>query len=309
MRLGKGIEKVLDNLIIKRFAPKTIINYRARLSRLYEFLGNIEVEKINSEDLTAFLKTPFCQKLARGTYNHYIAVIRSLFNYLHTTGYIQKNPARLLEFVREEEPIIEYLTIQEIKKLLKVRYPYGRHRWKLQLRDQLIFRLAIFCGLRTSDIRNLRFRDIEWDQREIFVRKSKNLKDRIVPITSNKLYNWLRVAYYCRKGVPFQGTCGPDEYVVQGVKGKRVNAEIMGDTLRRCLKHAGIVKKWPHIHMLRHTCATMFLRGKVNQRGMDLRLIQELLGHASIKTTEKYAHVDKTHLRQEMLRALPQRTI
>jgi integrase/recombinase XerD len=307
MDFASALNGYLNYLGVRRFQEKTISQQRIRLTVLKNFVENCEIEKITPETLQKFFESSYLQQLARGTYNHYISNAKTMFTYCHAMGWIKENPSRLLEFVREEDKIIEYLTIDEVKKLLKVKYPYGRHAWKLQLRDQLIFRLAIFCGLRSSEIRNLRWVDVEWSQKEIFVRKGKNLKDRIVPISNKKLYNWLKAAYHCRRGVPYMGHCRDEEYVVQGCKGKPINHEIMNDTLRRNLEYAGIKKKWPRTHMLRHTSATMYLRGRSNQRGMDIRLVAELLGHANLKTTMRYAHVDKDHLRQEMQRANPMR--
>lgn len=307
MDLRSATAQYLNFLLVRKLSPKTIGHHKTRLGYLANFLNNKEILEIKPEDLQGYFEHPDRQKLARGTYNHHIAHFRLFFQYCHNMGWIKENPARFLEFVREEEKIIEYLSVDEIKKLLNVKYPYGRHAWKLQLRDQLIFRLAIFCGLRSSEIRNLRWRDVEWSQKEIFIRKGKNLKDRIVPIANKKLYNWLKASYHCRKGVPYAGHCRDDEFVVMGCKGKPANHEVMNDTLKRNLEFAGIRKKWPHMHMLRHTSATMYLRGRANTRGMDIRLVAELLGHANLKTTMRYAHVDKEHLRSEMHRSSPLR--
>lgn len=306
MVLSEAIQQYMEHLISRRFVVKSLQNNRARLGHFLREEGDRELESFRPEDLQSYLNTPFLQGLARGTYNHYISAIKKFFQYCHDMGYMTKNPARVLMLVREEQPIIEYLTVDEIRKLFETKIPYEYNRWQYQLRDRLAFQLAIYGGLRSSEIINLKWRDIEWKQKEIFIRRSKNLKDRIIPIASIKLYNSLKLAYWCSKGRNIREPQDLNAYVMPGNRqGKKVQCHTLNVALRKTLALAGVQKKWPHMHMLRHTSATMYHRGKPNHKGMDIKTIQELLGHASIRTTEKYTHVDKSFLREEMMRSTP----
>ena len=314
MKLSDGIKSYLDYLVLRKLTPKHIGHLQTRLKGLKLFLGDIELEAITPELIQSYLRTPHLQKLARGTFNHYIAHCRGFFTYCHDMGYMPKNPAQMLQFVKEEQRIIEYLSVDEIKRLLRVRYPYEHNKDGYQIRDQLAFRLAIFCGLRSSEIRSLRWEDVSWEQKEIFIRQGKNLKDRIVPIPPayRKLMKCLKAAYLARRGAQYHQPKDENEFVIDGYsygmkpsRHVKMQAHTLNLALRRNLEHAKIKKKWPHMHMLRHTCGTMYVRGKPNQRGMDIRVVQELLGHTSIRTTEKYVHVDKSLLKQEMERTSP----
>lgn len=299
MILEQAIEEYLDYLQIKRFVPATIKNAQCRLRYLERHLGtNTNLSEITNKDLQKFLISPYPVSLARGTYNHYIALLRGFFGFYHDTGQILVNPAKPLEFVREEQRIVEYFTLEELRAILQTdhKYRYGPVK-EFIMRDRTLVHLGALCGLRSSEARFLRWQQVNLEYGEIHVICGKNLKDRIVPMPK---ITWdLLKSEYKRKH--------PDksDFVLYGFKEKPMNHEIINSVIQRLCKDAGVDKRWPHFHMLRHTCATLYLKGKPKKRGMDIRVLKELLGHADISTTQKYAHVDKAFLAEEMKRCLP----
>lgn len=299
MKLNEAISGYLNQLTIKRFCPKVIKNYRCRFQHIMDSLGSeTELEEIKPLDIQKVLVSPYLSSLARGTYNHYISVLRKFFGYYHDLGIISSNPAKGLNFVKEEQKIIEYLTLEELRRLLKTDYPYHTGPAKEYImRDRLCVHLGALCGLRSSEARNLRWSEVNLEYGEIHVICGKNLKDRIVPIP-HPTWKLLRSEFKRRKP-------SKTDFVLYGHQGKPMNHEIINSIIQRLCQRAGLEKKWPHFHMLRHTCATLYLKGKPGKRGMDIRVLKELLGHADISTTQKYVHVDKGFLAEEMRRCLP----
>lgn len=301
MKMEQAIAEYMQYLGIKRFDIKTLKNHR---NKLLIFCENIPggtktvLSSITYKDVEKFLTSERIRKLARGTFNQYISVFKKFFWYFHSIGTIPVNPAMTLEFVREEQKIIKYFTLEQLRLLLHTKYVYrSGARLEYQQRDEILMHLGGLCGLRSSEARKLTWADINFEYKELTVRKGKNLKDRIVPLPS-QTYKLLKQEHKRKK--PHQ-----NDYVLYGFWGKPMNHQIVNSVIKRLTKQAGIEIAEPHFHMLRHTCATIYLRGKPKERGMDIRVVKELLGHANISTTQKYTHVDKQFLAEEMRRCLP----
>jgi site-specific recombinase XerD len=153
----------------------------------------------------------------------------------------------------------------------------------LALRNRALVELVYSAGLRSSEAVGLDLADIDFDQETVHVRRGKGGKDRVVPLGEEATY---RLAHYLRDGRP-QLVNGAENALFVSVRGRRLDTS----TLRRLA---------PHPHRLRHAFATHLLEG-----GADLRVIQELLGHSSLSTTQIYSHVDANRLRRVYDRAHP----
>jgi integrase/recombinase XerC len=146
----------------------------------------------------------------------------------------------------------------------------------LALRNQALVELVYSCGLRSAEAVGLELGDVDFEQERVHVREGKGGKDRVVPLGEEAAY---LVARYLREARP-QLARGAESALFLSTRGRRLDTS----TLRRLV---------PHPHRLRHAFATHLLEG-----GADLRTIQELLGHASLSTTQMYSHVDAKRLRK-----------
>jgi integrase/recombinase XerC len=153
----------------------------------------------------------------------------------------------------------------------------------LALRNRALFELVYSAGLRSSEAVQLDLADVDFEQELVHVRSGKGGKDRVVPLGEEASYLLQR---YLREARPELAT-GAQDALFLSARGRRLDTS----TLRRLV---------PHPHRLRHAFATHLLEG-----GADLRTIQELLGHSSLSTTERYSHVDARRLRRVYDRAHP----
>ena len=153
----------------------------------------------------------------------------------------------------------------------------------LAVRNQALFELVYSAGLRSSEAVRLDLADVDFEQELVHIRSGKGGKDRVVPLGEEASYLLQR---YLRDARPELAT-GAQDALFLSTRGRRLDTS----TLRRLV---------PHPHRLRHAFATHLLEG-----GADLRTIQELLGHSSLSTTERYSHVDARRLRRVYDRAHP----
>jgi site-specific recombinase XerD len=212
--------------------------------------------------------------LAPGTIARKLAAVRSLIRFTLGAGRVPdarlspRRPRRLpVTPARDEvDSLIEALQGDE----------------PLALRNRALFELVYSAGLRSAEAVGLDLGDVDFEQEAVRVR-GKGDKERVVPLGEEAAY---RLRRYLEEGRPALATGAEDAFFVS-VRGRRLNTS----TLRRLL---------PHPHQLRHAFATHLLEG-----GADLRVIQELLGHSSLSTTQTYSHVDGRRLRKVYDRAHP----
>jgi site-specific recombinase XerD len=207
-------------------------------------------------------------KLAPATIGRKLASVRSLLRFTRGPGYVPdaslapRRPRRLPDAPKqaEVEDLVEGLGGDSA----------------LALRNQALVELVYSAGLRSSEAVGLDLGDVDFEQEHVHVRHGKGAKDRIVPLGEEAAH---LVARYLHEARPLLAR-GAENALFLSVRGHRLDTS----TLRRLV---------PHPHRLRHAFATHLLEG-----GADLRTIQELLGHASISTTQMYSHVDAKRLRK-----------
>jgi integrase/recombinase XerC len=207
-------------------------------------------------------------KLAPATIGRKLASVRSLLRFTRGPGYVPdaslapRRPRRLPDAPkqREVEDIVDGLGGDTA----------------LTLRNQALVELVYSAGLRSAEAVSLDLGDVDFEQEHVHVRHGKGAKDRVVPLGEEAAH---RVARYLHEARP-KLAAGAENALFLSVRGHRLDTS----TLRRLV---------PHPHRLRHAFATHLLEG-----GADLRTIQELLGHASLSTTQMYSHVDAKRLRK-----------
>lgn len=275
----KKIEQFIDFLKNEKDVSQHTI--RAYSNDLQEFLSFTDKrpEKIDNLDIRSFMASLHYKKLKKSSISRKLASIRSFFSYLQKEGYVKKNPAKLVSSPKIPKLLPKFLTVDETFLLMEA--PEGDSF--ILTRDKAIIELLYSSGLRVSELTLLDIGDL--DIKESLIRvKGKGRKERIIPVGSkamNAIKNYLPERISLKKKSPA---------LFLNNRGGRLTQRSIRRILERYSRIVGL-KGSPSPHTLRHTFATHLLHG-----GADLRTIQELLGHSSLSTTQKYTHVDIAHL-------------
>jgi len=302
------LEQFERHLVLEKNAsPHTVRNYLSDLREFNEFVrkdlpslldrdGNPEIEKIDYLAIRGYLGMLY-KKNKRSSLARKLASLRAFFRFLMRERYISLNPAKLVSTPKQEKYLPSVLSIDEIFSLLSVKFPPG----PLGLRDRAIMETLYSCGIRVSELTGMNEEDIDVNLGIIKV-LGKGGKERIVPIGGKALD-----ALNAYAAVKPEGDVGRrNRPVFLNNRGKRFSTRGVERVIHKYLLQCGILKKITP-HSLRHTFATHLL-----DAGADLRSIQELLGHASLSTTQKYTHVsldklmevyDKAHPRSREMKA------
>jgi site-specific recombinase XerD len=207
-------------------------------------------------------------RLAGGTISRKLAALRSFLRFTLGPSHVPDTPFA----PRRGRRLPDSPKVGEVEALIESLAGDG----PLPLRNRALFELVYSAGLRASEAVGLDLGDVDFEQELVHVREGKGAKDRVVPLGERAAS---LVAQYVHAGRP-ELARGAENALFLSVRGKRLDTS----TLRRLV---------PHPHRLRHAFATHLLEG-----GADLRTIQELLGHASLSTTQRYSHVDAKRLRK-----------
>ncbi len=290
----------LDDLEHRRGASgHTVRSYRADLDQFLGFLADewgMNLDKGALEDvdvltLRGFLAHLHNQGTARSSIARKLAALRTFFRFLTREGILEKNPARLISTPRQEKKIPGRLEEEEVEKLLECpdrSNPLGR-------RDHAILELFYATGLRVSELVGLDRSSLELDARLARAR-GKGKKERLVPYgepAADALERYLRD----RRELAQRGP-GTDALFLNA-RGQRLTDRSVHRLVRKYLKQAAL-RSGLSPHSLRHAFATHLL-----ERGADLRSIQELLGHSSLSTTQKYTHLTTAKLLEVYERTHP----
>jgi site-specific recombinase XerD len=231
------------------------------------------------------------RRSAPATVARKVAALRSFFESLREHGQIEANPADLLAAPRRAKTLPHVLAPEEISRLLD-RIPAST---PLELRDRALFEIAYSSGLRAEELVNLDLASVDFDAEELRV-EGKGAKTRFVPAGEPALRALARYLERARSALVQQ----PDEPALFVSKtGRRLSTSDIRRRLRMWARNAA-VQGGVHPHALRHSFATHLLEG-----GADLRSIQELLGHASVSTTQIYTRVESGRLKGAYARAHP----
>ncbi len=248
----------------KRYARSTVENYLAALSTFLEYTSKPDIRDIGQGDVVDFVHGYILKKKMSQSYqNTVISALKLLFREVYHTRLEVED----LERPRREKRLPNVLSKEEVRRILDA---------PRNLKHRLMLAMLYGCGLRRSELLNLRQEDIEAERGVMVIRQSKGKKDRVVPLPVH-LRKMLDDYYRAFR---------PEQYVFEGQRaGQPYSATSIEKVLSRACEQAGISKPVT-LHWLRHSYATHLL-----ERGVDLRYIQELLGHQSSRTTEIYTHV------------------
>lgn len=288
------VQKWLDYLRVERgLAENTLAAYRRDLLGLVSHTRQQQIDfpdEIRRWHLQEYLRKLHDKGIGARSRQRQISSIRGFFRFLVHEDQLEENPAELLESPRKSRTLPHILSVDEVEQLIE---GAGDEASRLPLRDQAIIELLYSSGLRVSELCDLCPMDIFLE--EGFLRcRGKGSKERIVPAGDRAL---LAIRKYREKERPMV-PAGEDR-VFLSVRGRPMHRRSVSEILKKAAVTAGILRSVSP-HMLRHSFATHLL-----ERGAGLREVQELLGHADIRTTEIYTHVDRRKLREAHSRYHP----
>ncbi|MBI3636343.1 MAG: tyrosine recombinase XerC [Candidatus Rokubacteria bacterium] len=290
----------------KDVSPHTLRSYRSDLTQFLTFVaktvdrgavsrGGIGgaaplISNVDQRDVRGYLAHLHARGLEPSSIARQLAAIRSWGRFLVRRGVIPRNPAVLVRGPRPPRKLVSFLPIDEAKSLLEAPAPTGSDAG----RDRAILELLYASGLRVSELTGLDVEHVDLDERTVRV-LGKGRKERIVPFgapAGRALTSYLEH----RRGGARGARSGP---LFVSSRGARLGPRTVFAMVRRRARAAGITRRVSP-HTLRHTFATHLL-----DAGADLRMIQELLGHASLSTTQRYTHVGSEQLMKVYDRAHP----
>ncbi len=277
----------------RNYSANTIEAYTHDLDYLFNFMRGyqLRVADVRLAHLETFAVTVHDFGVSATSLARILSGVRSFFRFLVLDGVLQDDPAELLESPSVGEHLPEVLTVDEIDRMEAA---IDLSKWEGQ-RNRAIIEVLFSCGLRVSELVNLRFSDVF--AKDKFLRIiGKGDKERLVPISDTALHE-MQLWLYDRNLMKIKP--GEQDYVFLNRRGAHLTRTMILIMIKRTAEAAGITKTVSP-HTLRHSFATSLLQG-----GANLRAIQEMLGHENIKTTQIYTHIDITTLREEILNHHP----
>ena len=278
-------------------SPNTLEAYALDLDKLLVFLGHEgkRVTDVELSDLQTFAAGLHDVGIGPRSQCRILSGVRSFYRFLVMDGYMDNDPTELLESPVLGEHLPEFLTPQEVDQLkdsIDLSKPEGH-------RNRAIIEVLFSCGLRVSELVNLKWSQLYADERYLRI-LGKGSKERLVPISNTALRE---IENYLPWRNSLKIKPGEEDYVFLNRRGAHLTRVMVLIMLKTQAEEAGI-KKTISPHTLRHSFATALLEG-----GADLRVIQALLGHESIGTTEIYTHMSMQTLRDEVLNHHPRNII
>lgn len=288
--LAPLIRRYIRYLKLERnYSPNTIDAYRHDLHLLLNHLSGqgLTPTDVKLDDLQRFAAWIHERGIGPKSQARILSGVRTFYHYLVVDGYLEVDPTELLESPHLPKHLPEYLTTEEVDRLeaaIDLTSAEGH-------RNRAIIEVFFSCGLRVSELVELKLSNLFLNERFMRV-VGKGGKERLVPI-SQRAVGELELWFDDRRQMRIKP--GEDDYVFLNRRGHHLTRTMILIMVKRLGEAAGI-KKTLSPHTLRHSFATALLRG-----GADLRVIQVLLGHADIATTEIYTHMDDESLRQAVL--------
>ena len=249
----------------RRYSVSTITTYASIIRAFHEALKGVDPDRLSDEDIGRYINKYFVQAGRSRSYQNQAVNALKLY---YRTQFNRNIGLDVALRPKPERKLPNVLSQDEVRRLL-TSFRNQKHK--------TIFYLIYSGGLRISEVVNLTLRDIDSSRSVIRIRNSKGAKDREIPLSTRALEQ-IRVYYKVFK---------PKEYLFEGQFGGPYSTRSIQALFRRALKETGIRKK-ATVHTLRHSYATHLL-----ENGTDIRIIQELLGHRSSKTTELYTYVSR----------------
>ena len=266
-------------------AESTVAAYHHDMKNFWEWLGSRKISCLIISDLTDYVDWLHKQNFARATLAHHIVSLRQFYRFLQLEGVLLNNPAEQLGNQKLWEHVPQVLSPAQVDQLLICPVP-GDPFWR---RDRAILEMLYATGCRASELANLTLRDLHLDEKYCFC-TGKGNKQRLVHLGNRAIEafdEWDNIERYV-----LVKRHGESKFAFLSYRCKKLRRERIWELVKRYAERTGINGAISP-HTMRHSFATHMLAA-----GVDLRLVQEMLGHASIASTQIYTHVDMSRLKE-----------
>lgn len=294
VQLDSALKEFLSYLAIERGSSRnTIEAYGRDLRRYVRYLsekGITSPDDVARRDVEGYLEELSSVGLAASSVERALSAIKSFHRFMVAEQITRNHPTADLPLPKTAKRLPDVLTIDQAQALLDQPFP----QTATGQRDRTMLEVLYGCGVRASELVGLDVSDVYLDEEVVRV-FGKGSKERIVPLMGTAKS---AMESYLESWRPELQGIGRSPAVFLSVRGRRVTRQTVYTTVERAGRLVGI--EGLHPHTLRHSFATHLVEG-----GADLRIVQELLGHSSIATTQIYSHVDTTHIRWDYLTAHP----
>lgn len=268
----------------KNASPHTIASYGYDLTQLASYLEErkIKLKDVDNVVLRGFLAVLYEKKEKKSTIARKLAAVRSFFQFCIKKKWLDDNPAKIVSTPKQEKDVPSFLSEEEMSDFLDL----PKSDKTLDQRDAAMLEFLYATGIRVSELVGIDFEDVNFQERLIRVR-GKGKKERLVPFGRSaeaRLSVYLQIRKTINKGEVDK------DAIFLNYRGGRITTRSVERIVDKYF-HWSAVRRKISPHSLRHSFASHLL-----SRGADLRIIQELLGHESLATTQKYTHLDIKHL-------------
>lgn len=292
---GRDVAKAYQRYLKleRNFTANTVDAYMRDLQKLMDYLRaeGIDPVEVKLEDLQHFAASLHDIGISPRSQCRILSGVRAFYRFLFVDGWVDSDPSELLESPQIGEHLPEVLSTEEVDMLEKA---IDLSKWEGH-RNKAIIEVLFSCGLRVSELVNLKLSNLYLDEEFLRV-EGKGRKERLVPISPRAIKE---LGYWFDDRCRMDIKPGEEDYVFLNRRGAHLTRTMILIMIKRLAEEAGIHKTISP-HTLRHSFATALLEG-----GADLRAIQAMLGHESIGTTEIYTHIDTHTLREEILNHHP----
>ena len=287
MKLKEGMERWLQSLLVERgLSERTVMAYRTDLDRLLDWLEDqnvMSIHQVQRHHLEEHLRVRRAEGVKASSRARFASAFRGMFRFLHRNGYMAHDPTERLRNPKTARRLPKMLTMLEVDALLDHAKDSSDPK---ERRDHCLVELMYSTGLRVSELVALTGNMVDVERGLLRVR-GKGEKERLVPLGARALGVLQTFMRDFRPKLPGMAL----HWLFPAGRG---NGHLSRTTFYRRLRTMAVragIEKPVHPHMLRHSFATHLL-----ENGADLRIVQELLGHANISTTQIYTHLSKARL-------------
>lgn len=283
-----NVNKFYNFMLQKNYSEHTILSYINDLYYLYEFVKK-DLVKVTEEDIRDYLELLNLKKEQITSIRRKISTFKSFYKFLYKNEIIDKKdyPLMKIAYPKQEKKLPKFIYYNDLLEIIN-----EASKNKDGIRDKLIIEMLYATGMRVSELVNVKLNDIDFNNRRIIV-CGKGNKERIVyygEYAENVLKEYLETHQISE-----------EKYIFVNSKGEKITDRGVRYIIDNIMKKLS-VKTHVTPHVLRHTFATDMLNN-----GCDIKIVQELLGHSTLKTTEVYTHVTNDRLKEVYYRCFPRR--
>jgi len=279
----------------RNLSKHTLRAYTADIEHFLFWLKDVELSEVNTNTIRLYFSQIQVFEYSKTTIARKIAALRTFFRFLYREKIVNSNPAEAIRSPKKPKKLPNFLNEDEVQKIFDIVEPDSPSN----SRNRAIMEVLYACGMRVSELCGINFGDLNLEENEITV-FGKGAKERIVLI-SERAKNYLNIYLNDYRKL----YANPKEFITESTPvfinnaGCRLNTRSVDKFLDKISEKVEINKKIS-AHVFRHSFATKLL-----EKGADLRVVQELLGHSSISNTQIYTHVSTERLKQAYTKAHP----